>query len=114
MAESPVPSGRRSMHFRHFAIAAACLAALTASALADKNITVLQVSDNNTQKAIWDQIAKDYNAAHPGVNVQFKYLENEAFKAKLTTMLQSEDSRPEIFYSWGGGVMQAQDKAGFL
>ncbi len=102
------------MRFRHFAIAAACLAALTVPAFADKNITVLQVSDNPTQKAIWDQIAADYNAAHPGVNVQFKYLENEAFKAKLPTMLQSEDSRPELFYSWGGGVMQAQDKAGFL
>jgi raffinose/stachyose/melibiose transport system substrate-binding protein len=102
------------MRFRQFALAAACLAALTAPVLAEKNITVLQVSDNNTQKAIWDQIAKDYNAAHPGLNVQFKYLENEAFKAKLPTMLQSEDSRPDLFYSWGGGVMQAQDKAGFL
>jgi raffinose/stachyose/melibiose transport system substrate-binding protein len=29
-------------------------------------------------------------------------------------MLQSDDSRPSAFYSWGGGVMQAQDKAGFL
>ena len=29
-------------------------------------------------------------------------------------MLQSEDSRPALFYSWGGGVMQAQVKAGFL
>ena len=28
-------------------------------------------------------------------------------------MLQSND-RPELFYSWAGGVMQAQDKAGFL
>jgi raffinose/stachyose/melibiose transport system substrate-binding protein len=103
------------MGFRHFAIAAACLAALTVPALAaDKTITVLHVSENAAQKAIWDQIANDYNAAHPGVKVQFKYLENEAFKAKLPTMLQSDDSRPELFYSWGGGVMQAQDKAGFL
>jgi raffinose/stachyose/melibiose transport system substrate-binding protein len=103
------------MGFRHFAIAAACLAALTVPALAaDKTITVLHVSENAAQKAIWDQIANDYNAAHPGVKVQFKYLENEAFKAKLPTMLQSDDSRPDLFYSWGGGVMQAQDKAGFL
>ena len=48
------------------------------------------------------------------MNVQFKYLENEAFKAKLPTMLQADESRPDLFYSWGGGVMQAQDKAGFL
>jgi raffinose/stachyose/melibiose transport system substrate-binding protein len=102
------------MHFRQFAMAAAFLAALTAPALADTNITVLHVSDNAAQKALWDKIAQDYNAGHPGVKVQFKYLENEAFKAKLPTMLQSEDSRPELFYSWGGGVMQAQDKAGFL
>ena len=29
-------------------------------------------------------------------------------------MLQSADSRPDVFYSWAGGVMQAQDKAGLL
>jgi raffinose/stachyose/melibiose transport system substrate-binding protein len=102
------------MRFRQFAFAAGCLAALIAPAFAETNITVLQVSENAAQKAIWDQIAKDYNAAHPGVNVQFKYLENEAFKAKLPTMLQADESRPELFYSWGGGVMQDQDKAGFL
>jgi raffinose/stachyose/melibiose transport system substrate-binding protein len=102
------------MRFRQFAFAAGCLAALIAPAFAETNITVLHVSDNAGQKAIWDQIAKDYNAAHPGLNVQFKYLENEAFKAKLPTMLQADESRPDLFYSWGGGVMQDQDKAGFL
>jgi raffinose/stachyose/melibiose transport system substrate-binding protein len=103
------------MNFRHYSFfAAACLAALTAPAFADTQVNVLHVSDNAGQKAIWDQIAKDYNAAHPGVNVQFKYLENEAFKAKLPTMLQADESRPDLFYSWGGGVMQDQDKAGFL
>jgi raffinose/stachyose/melibiose transport system substrate-binding protein len=102
------------MNFRQFAFAAGCLAALAAPAYAETHVTVLHVSDNAAQKAIWDQIAKDYNAAHPGVKVEFKYLENEAFKAKLPTMLQADESRPELFYSWGGGVMQAQDKAGFL
>jgi raffinose/stachyose/melibiose transport system substrate-binding protein len=105
------------MNLRRFILAAACsagLAALTAPAFADTHITILHVSDNPAQKGLWDKIASDYNAAHPGVKVEFKYLENEAFKAKLPTMLQSEDSRPELFYSWGGGVMQAQAKAGFL
>jgi raffinose/stachyose/melibiose transport system substrate-binding protein len=102
------------MNFRQFAFAAGCFAALTAPAYAETHVTVLHVSDNAAQKAIWDQIANDYNTAHPGVKVEFKYLENEAFKAKLPTMLQADESRPELFYSWGGGVMQAQDKAGFL
>jgi raffinose/stachyose/melibiose transport system substrate-binding protein len=102
------------MTFRQLAILAACLTALSAPAYADTHVTVLHVSENAAQRAVWDKIASDYNAAHPGVKVEFKYLENEAFKAKLPTMLQSADSRPELFYSWGGGVMQAQDKAGFL
>ena len=102
------------MNLRQFAFAAGCLAALAAPAYAETQVTVLHVSENAAQRAVWDEIAKDYNAAHPGVNVQFKYLENEAFKAKLPTMLQADELRPDLFYSWGGGVMQAQDKAGFL
>ncbi len=102
------------MNLRQFAFAAGCLAALAAPAYAETQVTVLHVSENAAQRAVWDEIAKDYSAAHPGVNVQFKYLENEAFKAKLPTMLQADESRPDLFYSWGGGVMQAQDKAGFL
>ena len=48
-----------------------------------------------------------------GHTVELQYLENESFKAKLPTMLQSND-RPDIFYSWSGGVMYDQAKAGFL
>ena len=102
------------MSFRRLAISAACFAALTLSAFADTTVTILHVDDNVAAQALWSKIAADYEKEHPGVKVQFKYLENEAFKAKLPTMLQSDDFRPSLFYSWGGGVMQAQDKAGFL
>jgi raffinose/stachyose/melibiose transport system substrate-binding protein len=101
------------MTIRQLMLSAACLAALSFPALAETTITVLHVSENPNQKAVWEKIANDYNTSHKGVRVEFKYLENEAFKAKLPTMLQSSD-RPDLFYSWSGGVMQAQDKAGFL
>ena len=102
------------MNFRSLALASFAVALGAGLASADTTVTVLHVSENPGQKAIWEKIANDYNAAHKGVKVEFKYLENEAFKAKLPTMLQSADSRPDLFYSWAGGVMQAQDKAGFL
>jgi raffinose/stachyose/melibiose transport system substrate-binding protein len=102
------------MTFRQLAFLAACVTALNAPAFADTTVTILHVDDNAAAQALWSQIAKDYEAEHKGVKVEFKYLENEAFKAKLPTMLQSDDSRPSLFYSWGGGVMQAQDKAGLL
>ena len=102
------------MSLRQSLFVAACLAAFSAPAFADTTVTFLHVSDNANMVSLWDQIAKDYEAQHPGVKVEVKYLENEAFKAKLPTMLQSDDSRPSLFYSWGGGVMDAQAKAGYL
>jgi len=102
------------MSLRSLAFASACVLALSTPSFADTTVTILHVNDNPAAKAVWDQAASDYEAAHKGVKIQFKYLENEAFKAKLPTMLQSEDSRPSLFYSWGGGVMEAQVKAGFL
>jgi raffinose/stachyose/melibiose transport system substrate-binding protein len=102
------------MSIRTLALASCCFFALAAPAFADTTVTILHVNDNKTAVKIWDQAAADYNAAHKGVKVEFKYLENEAFKAKLPTMLQSEESRPAAFYSWGGGVMDAQAKGGFL
>ena len=102
------------MSLRHLALAAICAAAFSAPAFADTTVTMLHVSEDKTTQALWAQIAKDYEAAHPGVKVEVKYLENEAFKAKLPTMLQADESRPSLFYTWGGGVMDAQAKAGFL
>jgi hypothetical protein len=93
-------SGRKTMSLRHLALAAVCATAFSAPAFADTTVTLLHVSEDKTAQALWDQIAKDYEAAHPGVKVEVKYLENEAFKAKLPTMLQADESRPSLFYSW--------------
>src|SRR5262245_362332 len=82
-----------------------------AQAWADVTVHVLHVDQNSDP--LWKQIADDYNKTHPGVKVVVEYLENEAFKAKLPTLLQSSD-RPNIIYSWAGGVMRAQIEAGYL
>ncbi|TCR81487.1 extracellular solute-binding protein [Rhizobium sp. BK376] len=63
--------------------------------------------------AIWRKIADQYEASHPGVKIQMQFLENEAFKAKLPTLLQSSDA-PDFFYSWGGGVLKQQLQTGTL
>ena len=58
-------------------------------------------------------MADDYMAAHPNVTIEITVLENEAFKTKLTTVMQSGEP-PDIFQSWGGGVMNEYAKAGLL
>jgi raffinose/stachyose/melibiose transport system substrate-binding protein len=61
----------------------------------------------------WQKMADDYMAAHPNVTIEITVLENEAFKTKLTTVMQSGDP-PDIFQSWGGGTFNQQVEAGLL
>jgi raffinose/stachyose/melibiose transport system substrate-binding protein len=37
---------------------------------------------------IWQSAAVDYEKEHPETKIQFDYLENEEFKAKLPALLQ--------------------------
>jgi len=89
----------------------AMLGSLTWSASAQTVIKVLHIQKLPKVLEIWKEAAQEFEKVHPGVKVQFDYLENEAFKAKLPTLLQSKD-RPSVFHSWGGGVMYEQINAG--
>jgi raffinose/stachyose/melibiose transport system substrate-binding protein len=64
-------------------------------------------------KTLWQDMANEYMAAHPNVTIEITILENEAFKTKLTTVMQG-GTPPDIFQSWGGGTMNEQADAGLL
>ena len=64
-------------------------------------------------KTDFQAIADAYMAANPNVKINITVLENEAFKTKLATSIQSGDV-PDLFQSWGGGTMAAQADAGML
>ncbi|KAB0678988.1 ABC transporter substrate-binding protein, partial [Aureimonas leprariae] len=80
-------------------------------ARADTTVRLMHVDTNPRYVAVWRQLADQYQASHPGVKIDLQFLENEAFKAKLPTLLQSDDA-PDLFYSWTGGVLKAQAEAG--
>ena len=94
---------------------ATALALLIAAgtAAADTTIKWMHLEINPTYLGVWQQIVKNYEAEHPGTKVEMQFLENEAFKAKLPTLLQSNDA-PDLFYSWGGGVLKQQLATGAL
>ena len=64
-------------------------------------------------KTLWQDMANEYMAKHPNVKINITILENEAFKTKLTTVMQG-GTPPDIFQSWGGGTMNDQIDAGML
>lgn len=76
-------------------------------------ITWWHISTAEDHKAVWQKLADEYMAAHPNVTIEISVLENEAFKTKLTTVMQSGNP-PDIFQSWGGGVMNEYARAGLL
>ena len=71
------------------------------------------ITTGDPGKTVFQGIADAYMAAHPNVKIKVTILENEAFKTKLATNMQSGDV-PDLFQSWGGGIMAAQADAGML
>jgi raffinose/stachyose/melibiose transport system substrate-binding protein len=89
----------------------ATLGLLAWSGSAETVIKVLHIQKLPKVLEIWKEAAQEFERVRPGVKVQFDYLENEVFKAKLPALLQSKD-RPSVFQSWGGGVMYELINAG--
>ncbi|WP_028805629.1 extracellular solute-binding protein [Streptomyces sp. 142MFCol3.1] len=72
------------------------------------NITTTQPA-----KKLWAQRAREFEAAHPDVKVKVVTLENEAYKSKMTALTTS-GKLPDIFHTWGGGVLHQQIDAGLV
>jgi len=95
------------------AAAVSVLVGVGSTAQAQTTVTMMHVEQNPSISAYWNDIARRFEAARPGVKMDLQYLENESYKKKMPTLLQSSD-RPHIIYSWGGGVMREQIKAGAI
>nr|WP_295886263.1 extracellular solute-binding protein [uncultured Devosia sp.] len=98
---------------KRFALAAMLGLALAMPAQAQTVVKHLHITSIPAEVELMNSIAADFMAANPDIKVELPFLENEAFKAKLTTLLQSADA-PDVFHSWGGGVFYEQAAAGVL
>ena len=99
--------------FKCLLVGAAALALSSGAALAQTTVKWLHIEANPVVVKIWEEVAREFEAKTPGVKIEMQYLENEAYKAKAPTLLQSRD-RPHIIYSWAGGVLKSQVEAGVL
>lgn len=58
-------------------------------------------------------LAHEFMAENPNVDIQITTYENEAFKQKMTTVMQSGEP-PDLFQTWGGGVLAVYADAGMV
>jgi raffinose/stachyose/melibiose transport system substrate-binding protein len=71
------------------------------------------ISTQESHRKNWEDLANKFVQDHPDVSIEITVLENEAFKSKLATAMQS-GSPPDIFQSWGGGVLRQYADAGLV
>lgn len=71
------------------------------------------ISTTEPTKGVWAGLAKKFEARNPKVRVKIVQLENDAYKSKMTA-LTSSGKLPDIFHTWGGGVLKQQVDAGLV
>ena len=92
--------------------ASAGLATSAASASGEPvEIDWWHIQINEPDVSNWQAMADAYMAENPNVTINITVMENEAYKAALQTNVQAGDV-PDLFQSWGGGVLRDQVEAG--
>jgi len=56
-------------------------------------------------------LATAFNKAHPGDTVTIKFVQNDAYKQQIQDAMTA-GNEPQIFWTWGGGPLQQDIKAG--
>lgn len=71
------------------------------------------ITTTEPAKGVWAQRAKEFEKQNPDVTIKIVTLENEAYKSKMTALTAS-GKLPDIFHTWGGGVLKQQIDAGLV
>lgn len=69
------------------------------------------IATTDPTKSLFDGIIADFNAQSSGLQIEKQIYENDAFKTKLAAAMQA-GTPPDLFQSWGGGVLKAYVDAG--
>ncbi|KAJ57057.1 hypothetical protein ACMU_00770 [Actibacterium mucosum KCTC 23349] len=82
--------------------------------LVAEEVKVLSIVTNRAGEVEYiDRVEKAFEAANPGVDVIVEYMDDESFKVKLPTLLQSK-GKPDLFFSFSGGLVAEQASQGVL
>jgi len=73
-------------------------------------VTVWDIQTGVQQKEAIAQ-ATAFNKAHPGINVQYTFFQNDPYKTKLSIAIGAHKG-PDIFMGWGGGILKSYIDAG--
>jgi raffinose/stachyose/melibiose transport system substrate-binding protein len=115
------------MNKRSKLIAAGASAAIALGALAgcstggdgadgDVTITWWHNGTGEPLKSFWEDVAKEFEADHPGVKVDVQAFQQEELQRTLipNALQAGEGAAPDLFMVWAEGEIKAQVEAGYL
>jgi raffinose/stachyose/melibiose transport system substrate-binding protein len=76
-------------------------------------VELWNIQTTEPSKSVWPERVKAFEAKNPGTRIKLVTLENDAYKAKMTA-LTSSGKLPDIYHTWGGGVLRQQIDAGLV
>ncbi len=77
----------------------------------DVDILAIVITERERQEI--DRIVHKYEEANPDINVNFMFMDDISMQLKLPSLMYSE-FKPDAYYTWSGGMLQEQAKAGWL
>jgi raffinose/stachyose/melibiose transport system substrate-binding protein len=77
------------------------LSAMTAPALAEVTVTFLHKWPEPENMAYFNQVVKEFEAAHPDIKIKMEAVADEPYKDKIRVLMASEQV-PDVFFSWSG------------
>ncbi len=99
---------------RYAALAVLAVGMFASAPVLAETVKVLSIEPNVKEgRDFYASAIENFEKANPDIKIQFDYLDDTSFKSKLPTLLQSS-ARPDIFYTWTGGVFHEQADAGVL
>ena len=92
--------------------AAAAPTAAAPAAEAGKKTIWWDIQTGKTAE-LTDTMVKEWNAKSPNAQVEKQFIENDPFKTKMAAAMQA-GTPPDLFQSWGGGVLKTYIDAGLV
>lgn len=100
------------------AIAAAAVLLLSGcsgsgSATNDHVLRVAMGSPGEAQIRVWDDVAKQFEAAHPDTKVEMNYQQDDLYETIGLQNLLAGRNAPDIYFEWTGARLAQRSKDGF-
>lgn len=109
----------RRGHRTRLALTAAAISALATAGLAggalaqDATLRITMGSPGDAGIAVWEDVGAQFEAAHPGVDVEFDFQNDDIYQTiGLPTALASSNA-PDIYFEWTGARMAQRAADGY-